>query len=90
MWNKADKRDCESIAIKALGFLAGDTERAGRFLAITGIAPENLRIIAQEPAFLLAVLDHLLGDEPLLISFAAHNGLSPESVARARQKLAQG
>jgi len=78
----------EALAIQALGFLAEDGERLGRFLAFTGIEAQSLRDAAREPNFLLGVLDHLAGDERLLTEFATHKELTPEVVTRARDLLA--
>jgi hypothetical protein len=80
--------DAESVAIRALGFLAGDDSRMERFLALTGIGPGDIRAAAAEPGFLAAVLDHVASDESLLLAFAANAGLSPGSVAAARAALA--
>ena len=77
----------EDIAIQGLAFLAGDPDRLARFLALTGLGPQNLRQAAGEPGFLAAVLDHLASDESLLQVFAAHANLAPESVAQARAAL---
>ena len=77
-----------AMAVAALGFIAGDGERLGRFLAITGIGPESIRAAAGEPDFLLGVLDYLVSDEPLLVAFASENGFEPEHVVRARDVLA--
>jgi len=41
----------EHLAIAALGFIAGEPERLGRFLAITGIGPDSIRAAAREPQF---------------------------------------
>jgi Protein of unknown function (DUF3572) len=77
-----------ALAIAALSFIAGEPERLGRFLAMTGIGPESIRASAREPHFLLGVLDYLASDEPLLIEFANQNGFDPEHVTRARDVLA--
>ncbi len=74
----------ESIAGRALGFLAGDPARLGRFLALSGLDPSTIRAAASDPGFLPAVLDHILSDERLLMAFAGEEGLKPEAVARAR------
>lgn len=79
--------DPEALAIAALGFLAEDQERLGRFLAITGLDPATLRAAARAPGFLGAVLDHLLADESLLLAFAANHQLVPASIASARTRL---
>jgi hypothetical protein len=80
--------DAASLAIAALGFLAADEERLGRFLALTGLGPESLRSAAGQPDFLAGVLTHLMEDEPLLLAFAAEAGQRPERVARAQAVLA--
>lgn len=83
-----DQGSAEIIAITGLKFLAGDSERLSRFLVATGIGPAALRAHADDPALLAAVLEYLLGDESLLLVFAAEAGLSPESIAPAQALLA--
>ena len=78
----------EELAIAALGFIAGEPEQLGRFLAMTGIGPDSLRDAAREPRFLAGVLDHVAADEALLLAFAAANEIDPEAVMRARDVLA--
>jgi hypothetical protein len=77
----------ENLAIQALGFLAGDPERLGGFLAATGIGPDMIRQAAADPQFLAGVLDHIAADEPLLRGVAEHAGVSPETVERAHLML---
>jgi hypothetical protein len=85
----AERRDAATeLAISALTFLAGDAERLGRFLALTGIAPASLRAAAREPNFLLGVLDHVAADEDLLVAFADERGIDPQDVLQARDALA--
>jgi hypothetical protein len=76
------------LTIAALTFLACDAERLGRFLALTGIAPDSLRAAAREPGFLLGVLDHVAADEALLVAFANESGIDPQEVVQARDALA--
>jgi len=78
----------QTLAIEALGFLASDMERLEPFLSLTGIDIGNLRQVAAQPSFLVAVLDHLAGDESLLLAFAANGGHNPADIERARQTLA--
>lgn len=82
------RESAEMLAIQALSFIAGDPERLGRFLAVTGLEAQSLRDAAREPNFLLGVLDHLAGDERLLTEFAARHELAPEVVTKARDLLA--
>jgi hypothetical protein len=79
----------EEIALAALTFLAEDSARLGRFLALTGMGPDDLRSRAGAPQTLLAVLEHLLGDESLLLVFAASKGVPPEAIEPARALLAR-
>ena len=80
--------DAEVLAIDALAFLASDVERLGRFLAMTGLSPENIREAARSRHFMVAVLDHLAADESLLLAFAANQGLDPARILKARESLA--
>jgi len=77
----------EGVAIAALGFLASDPERLGRFLSLSGLGPETLRASAREPWFFTAILDHVLSDEALVLAFAAETGNAPETLAVARHVL---
>ncbi|MGL4728260.1 MAG: DUF3572 domain-containing protein [Bosea sp. (in: a-proteobacteria)] len=84
-----ENRDgAEMLAIRALGFLASEEDRLERFLALTGIDPGSVREAAREPGFLAAVLDHVSGDETMLLAFAANAGISPTAITSARHVLA--
>ena len=79
----------EVLAIQALGFIAQDEERLGRFLALTGMGPSEIRQAASKRHFLVGVLDYLSGDEHLLLAFARHASVDPGTVAIARRALAE-
>jgi hypothetical protein len=83
----SSRKDGEDMAVAALGYLAAEPDRLERFLAISGLGPHNLRAAAADPAFLAAVLDYLLSDEPLVLGFAAERGVPPERVAAARAAM---
>jgi hypothetical protein len=84
----ASREAAEHLAIQALTFIGSDPAELGRFLALTGIGPAELRSAAHEPGFLIGVLDHLLGYEPLLLAFAKDADVKPMTVAQAREALA--
>src|ERR1051325_6392801 len=66
------RRDAaESLAVQALGFLAGEPERLARYLALTGIGPDRVRAAAATPGFLAGVLDHVASEDALVTAFAA-------------------
>ncbi|MDE3174888.1 MAG: DUF3572 domain-containing protein [Pseudomonadota bacterium] len=81
------REEGQELAVAALSFLAQEPDRLSRFLDICGLGPHNLRAAAADPGFLTAVLDYLLGDEPLLIAFAASRNLAPESIAATRRAM---
>jgi len=84
-----DPDTAETIAISALAFLADDEQRLGRFLALTGLGPAELKAEAHTSRILAAVLDYLLQDESLLLVFSASNHIAPELISPARQLLAE-
>jgi hypothetical protein len=86
---RQDLHAAEALAVAALGFIASEPERLGRFLAMTGIGPDSIRAAAREPQFLLGVLDHLAADEPLLLAFAAENSIPANAVIKARDTIAR-
>jgi len=91
--NTPDRRGQEeaagALAIAALRFIAAEPERLRRFLSLTGIEPQSIRAAAGGAGFLLGVLDHLAGDESLLLAFANENEIGPDEVQRARTVLAR-
>jgi hypothetical protein len=84
---RASAEEAELLAIAALTFLSEDPERLGRFLAETGLEPEGLRSAATTPGFLPAILDYLIGNEPLLLDFASFQSIDPAAVPAARAAL---
>ncbi len=80
----------EVIALQALTFLAADTSRLERFLALTGTDPASLAGRAREPDFLAAVLDHVLGDESLLFLFCEAENMPVDAPRIARRALPGG
>jgi hypothetical protein len=86
--NTLDRAGAEDIAVKALTLLVSDPERLARFLALTGLGPENIRAAAGSPGFLLAVLAHVAQDEVLLVALAREIEARPETIVEARRLLA--
>ncbi|HKS85130.1 MAG TPA: DUF3572 domain-containing protein [Pseudolabrys sp.] len=84
---KFQRPDAEALAIQALTFIAEDAERLGRFLAVTGIGPTEIRSAAREPGFLGGVLDYIASDERLVTAFAGAAGIDPAAVDKGRAAL---
>lgn len=84
------KSQAQSIALRSLIFLAQDDERMQRFLALTGVDPQDVRALSRESGFQLALLDHLCADEALLLAFASADESDPEEIVAARFALGGG
>jgi Protein of unknown function (DUF3572) len=84
---RLDRDEAETIALRALGFMAEDEDRIGAFMGETGISPDDLRDQATSPATLTAVLDYLTRDESLLLMFSANADIRPERITPALMVL---
>jgi hypothetical protein len=78
------------LAIQALAFIAEEPERMAAFLSVTGLEAAAIRGAVSTPGFLAGVLEHMLGDESLLLAFADSAGIDPAEIARARHALGGG
>lgn len=85
---KMNKDQAEAIALDALGYIIQNETQRARFLDLTGIAPSDLRAGLSDPAFLIAVIEFLLGHEPSLLEFCAAQEIDPLWPARAHGLLA--
>ena len=81
--------DPDVIAIQALTYIASNPDHAERFMSLSGIPLGDLRRAAADSGFLLGVMDYLVGDEALLLLFAADSGLTPEVVVAAHDRMAR-
>lgn len=79
--------DASALALTALAAMLTDERRAQRFLALTGLSQNELRVRAGDPALLAATLRFLEAHEPDLLAVAAEIGSAPQSLVRARKAL---
>lgn len=77
----------ETLALQALGWMAGEEGVLTAFLAASGAAPEDLRARALEPGFLGSVLDFLLTDDAWVVAFCDAAGLRYEQPMQAAMVL---
>ena len=82
-----ERQNAETVAIQALGWIAGDEDGLARFMALAGLSVGELRGRAAEPEFLGGVVDFVLNDEALLLAFAQECELKPEALLRLRRQL---
>ena len=79
--------DAGAVALRALGWTLGEDARAARFLALTGLSPEGLRMRIAEPALLAASLRFLEAYEPDLVACAEFLEVSPLQLVESRRRL---
>jgi len=84
------QESAETIALQALGWLAGNEELLPVFLGATGASQVDLRDRATEPEFLGAVLDFLMMDDAWVVAFCDGEGLSYQTPMMARAALPGG
>ena len=82
------RSEAETLAVQVLTYLAADESRLTCFFALTGLDPSTIRAAAESPGFLSAVLDHVTGDEALLVNLAKTIGVEPERIMVAQELLA--
>jgi hypothetical protein len=82
-----DPTNDAAVALHALGWTLGDDQRADRFLAVTGLTPEDLRARLDEPETLAAALRFLEAHEPDLLACADAIGVAPADLPEARRRL---
>lgn len=80
----------ETVALKALVWIAERDELASSFLGASGASADELRDRAGDPEFLGFVLDFLLSDEDALLNFCEDIAVKPDTPMRARAALPGG
>ena len=84
---KSPNHDPHTLALGALGWVLGDSDRAERLLALTGLDADALRGGLGDPAVLGAVLEFLASYEPDLVAAAEALGVEPAELMAARERL---
>jgi hypothetical protein len=82
-----NREEAETLALSALGWTLSDGDRAARFLALTGLAPEDLRDRLGDRSFLAATLAFLEAHEPDLLACADALGVPAAQLVEARTVL---
>ncbi|MCB2087436.1 MAG: DUF3572 domain-containing protein [Sphingomonadaceae bacterium] len=77
------------MALKALGWVLADEQRAERLLSLTGLTPDVLREQLTDRGVLGAVLEFLANHDPDLLLAADALNVPPEKLIEAREKLAR-
>jgi hypothetical protein len=77
----------QTLALKALGFVANSEGALDRLMELSGLDRDTLRQGAEEPEMLASLLDFLLADEALLIDFCHAESIDPKAIHMARHVL---
>lgn len=77
----------EAVALGALTWTLAEPARAERLVALTGLAPDDLRRRIGDPAVLAATLAFLEANERDLVDCAAALDTDPAALVRAREML---
>lgn len=80
----------EVLALKAVGWLAGNEDLLPVFLGATGATVQDLTERTDDPDFLASVLDFIALDDAWLVGFCAQERIPPEAPAEARRALPGG
>ncbi|WP_152048489.1 DUF3572 family protein [Aureimonas psammosilenae] len=81
--------DAPEIGVQALTFIASHQDLIDKFVEVTGFAIGDLRRLATQPSFFVAVLDFFLAHEPDLLDLASQLHVRPETIGWARNALAK-
>jgi hypothetical protein len=84
------QESAETIALQALGWLAGNDDLMPVFLGATGASVNELAKSVKDPAFLGSVLDFLVMDDAWVMAFCDAANLPYEAPMQARVALPGG
>jgi Protein of unknown function (DUF3572) len=76
-----------TVALKGLAYLANFEPELTRFMELTGTDREAIRERADEPEFLVAILDFMLANEAVLVDFCDDTSVDARMVHMARHVL---
>lgn len=79
--------DTQNISLSILTWMASEPDIMGRFLNLSGLHPNDLRNLINDPGFLAGLLDFIMNHEPDLLAFCEATGNNPEHVAQVWHKV---
>ena len=85
-----DRERAETVALKALAWLAQDDDLLGAFLGASGLSARDVGARAQDPDFLVALLDFITSDDAIVRAFCDAEGLRYEDPLAARRAIPGG
>lgn len=86
----AAQEAAETLALQVLGWLAAKPDLLDVFMGATGAGRDDLRDRAQDPDFLVSVLDFLMMDDAWVMEFCTAHNHPNEAPMQARAALPGG
>lgn len=83
----ANPNEAEALALAALAATLTDARRAERFLSLTGLSPDGIRLRLEDRDLLAACIGFLEAHEPDLVAVAQDVGVKPERLLAAKAEL---
>lgn len=80
----------ETLALKALAWIVANEELLPVFMGASGSSLAEIKTRAQEPEFLVSVLDFLLMDDAWIVGFCNAAQIAYDIPMQARQALPGG
>ena len=87
--NPGQSPGADVLALTALGWILEEEQRAQRFLSLTGLDPDALRLGLGNHAILAAAVEFLSQHEPDLLRCAEALAITPEELVQAGRELAR-
>ena len=85
-----DKNQAMNYSIDVLLWLAKNQQSLELFLNTSGASPDDLRVRAKDPEFLVFVLDFFMTSDELITNLSVDLKTSPEKLNIARSTLTGG
>lgn len=79
-----------SYAFAAIGHIMQKDDLRDRFMALSGLSPDNIKENIEDPAFLASILEFFINHEPDLIALAEDQNVAPETIVKAWRSLGGG
>ena len=79
--------DAHAVALSALAATLTDERRARRFLDMTGIGTDDLRLRVDDAGLLRALIGFLEAHEPDLLAVSEQIGIKPDALVAAGRAL---
>jgi len=79
-----------SYGLMAVTYILAEDALRDRFLALSGLSPDEIRASLQKPDFLASALEFLISHEPDLIACAESINESPKDIVAAWRNLGGG